>query len=125
MEDRTAAVAAEGPAESMNPKENEAAETAEEKEIRAWAEEYSRKNGWVLNPDAKVLATVIRGLARNEMKLGARYCPCRIRSGDPEKDKALVCPCVYHQGEVEKEGHCHCNLFFRKDTGKPATEVPD
>ena len=114
-----------GPAEGMNPKENEAAETAEEKEIRAWAEEYARKNGWILNPDAKVLVTVIRDLARNRKKFGERYCPCRIRSGDPEKDKALVCPCVYHQEEVEKEGHCHCNLFFWKDTGKPVTEVLD
>jgi len=94
-----------------------------EREIRVWAEEYARKNGWILNPDERVVAVVIRGLARNEMKLGARYCPCRIRSGDPEKDKALVCPCAYHQSEVGKEGHCHCNLFFRKDTGKPVTEA--
>jgi len=93
-----------------------------EREIRAWAEEYARKNGWILNPDERVVAVVIRGIARNEMKLGARYCPCRIRSGNPKKDKALVCPCAYHQGEVGKEGHCHCNLFFRKDTGKPVTE---
>jgi len=98
--------------------------TEREREIRAWAEEYARKNGWMLNPDEKVLATVIRGLARNEMKLGSRYCPCRIQSGDPEKEKALICPCVYHEREIGKEGHCHCILFFRKDSGKPVTEGP-
>ena len=107
----------------MNPMENEAVETAEEKEIRAWAEEYA-KNGLVLNPDAKVLATVIRGLARNRKKFGERYCPCRIRSGDKEKDRDIICPCIYHKEEIAGEGHCHCNLFFRKDTGKPVTEAP-
>ena len=94
-----------------------------EREIRAWSEEYARKNGLVLNPDDKVLATVIRGLARNRKKFGERYCPCRIRSGDPEKDRALVCPCVYHKDEIAGEGHCHCRLFYRKDAAKPPKEA--
>jgi len=40
-------------------------ETTEDDEMRAWAEEYAKKNGWVLNPDKKILDTVIRGLVRN------------------------------------------------------------
>lgn len=49
-----------------------------EEEIHAWAEEYARENGWVLNPDSTVLGPVIRGLARNEKRFGLRYCPCRL-----------------------------------------------
>ena len=45
-------------------------------------------------------------------KHGERYCPCRIRSGDTEKDRLIICPCAYHEDEIENEGHCHCNLFF-------------
>jgi ferredoxin-thioredoxin reductase catalytic chain len=83
-----------------------------EEEIYAWTHEYARKNGWALNPDDKQLRTVIRGLARNRIRHGEQYCPCRIRSGDPAEDKEIVCPCIYHEDEVHNDGHCHCNLFF-------------
>ncbi|MDD1720196.1 MAG: ferredoxin:thioredoxin reductase [Methanoregulaceae archaeon] len=88
-------------------------ETVEE-EILAWAKDFAEKNGYILNPDEKRLRTVIRGLARNQVKHGERYCPCRIRSGDQEKDRHIICPCVYHGKEIEEEGMCHCNLFFRR-----------
>jgi ferredoxin-thioredoxin reductase catalytic chain len=100
---------------------NGTAAMASEDEIRAWAQEYAQKNGWVLNPDTKILDTVIRGLARNEKKYGKRYCPCRLRSGDEEKDRTIVCPCVYHRDEIAKDGHCHCQLYYRKDTAAPVT----
>lgn len=85
-----------------------------EERILKEAEEYARKNGWKLNPDDHQLRTVIKGLARNTIRFSEQYCPCRIRSGDPEEDKKIVCPCVYHRDEVEKDGQCHCNLYFKK-----------
>ncbi|WP_321508703.1 ferredoxin-thioredoxin reductase catalytic domain-containing protein [uncultured Methanoregula sp.] len=89
--------------------------------MRTWAEEYARKNGWVLNPDKTVLDTVIRGLARNEQRFGKRYCPCRLRSGEEEKDKAIVCPCINHKDEIVKDGYCHCQLYYQKDAAEPVT----
>jgi ferredoxin-thioredoxin reductase catalytic chain len=86
-----------------------------EGEILAWAKEYAEKHGYELNPDEKRLRVVIKGLARNLIKHGARYCPCRIRTGDQEKDRVIICPCIYHEKEIEEEGMCHCNLFFRKN----------
>jgi len=97
--------------------------TTEEDAIRAWAEENAKKNGWVLNPDKKTLDTVIRGLARNEKKFGVRYCPCRLRSRDEEKDKAIICPCIWHRDEIAKDGHCHCMLYFRKDAARSVEET--
>ncbi len=85
-----------------------------EKEILEWARNYARKHRLLLNPDEKKLDVVIRGLARNERRFGARYCPCRLRSGDPEKDKDIICPCIYHEEELDREGHCHCNLYYRE-----------
>ncbi len=73
---------------------------------------YAEDHGWELNPDSRVLDLVIRGLVRNCKRFGKPYCPCRIRSGDPEKGQDIICPCIYHQDEVIKDGHCHCNLFF-------------
>jgi ferredoxin-thioredoxin reductase catalytic subunit len=98
--------------------QNEATETTNNSGILTDSEEYARKRGWVLNSDKKILSTVIRGLARNEKKFGERYCPCRLRSGDKEKDKANICPCIYHEAEIAKDGHCLCQLFFTKDTAE-------
>ncbi|WP_349238263.1 ferredoxin-thioredoxin reductase catalytic domain-containing protein [Methanoculleus sp. 7T] len=87
------------------------------KEIRVWAEEYAREHDLVLNPDERVRDAVIRGLARNQLRYGRRYCPCRIRRGVPEDDAKIACPCAYHQEEIASEGKCRCNLFFRKMRG--------
>jgi ferredoxin-thioredoxin reductase catalytic subunit len=94
-------------------------EEGSEKAILAWAEKYARDHGWILNPDQKKLDIVIRGLARNKKKFGEQYCPCRLRSGDKEKDALIICPCVYHRDEVEGEGSCHCSLYFLENPEKP------
>ncbi len=75
----------------------------------------------MLNSDKKVLDTVIRGLARNEKKFGERYCPCRLRSGDKKKDRAIICPCIYHKDEITKDGHCHCQFYYRMDAAELVT----
>jgi len=82
-------------------------------EIRKWAEKYAGDNGWEVNNEEKQLNAVIRGLARNTLKFGEQYCPCRIRSGDREKDKEIICPCIYHKDEIENDGNCHCRFFFK------------
>jgi ferredoxin-thioredoxin reductase catalytic chain len=93
------------------PDIDEAQERLEE-EIYVWAKDYAEEHGWSLNQIEKQLKAVIRGLARNYLRHGERYCPCRIRSGDPETDKEIICPCIYHEDELSMQGHCHCNLFF-------------
>jgi ferredoxin-thioredoxin reductase catalytic subunit len=85
-----------------------------EADMLKWAKAYAHKQGWSLNTDEKQLNTVIKGLVRNKTKFGHSYCPCRLRSGDEEKDTAIECPCIYHRDEVMKQGHCHCNLYFKE-----------
>ena len=92
-----------------------------EDEILVWADAYARQNGWVLNPDSTVLASVIRGLASNEKRFGVLYCPCRLRSGNVEKNRANICPWIYHRDEIERDDHCHCRLYYRKDATGPET----
>lgn len=83
-----------------------------EQKVREWAQTYATENGWILNPDEKQLTAVFKGLARNTERFGAAYCPCRIRSGDPETDKNIICPCIYHHDELDQAGHCTCNFFY-------------
>jgi ferredoxin-thioredoxin reductase catalytic subunit len=86
-----------------------------EEEMLKWAKAYAKKCGCTLNSNEKQLSTVIKGLVRNKEKFGRPYCPCRLRSGDEEKDRAIECPCVHHKEEIAHQGHCHCNLFFAKE----------
>ena len=88
-------------------------EEALERDLIAWVKAYAAEKGYALNTDERQFRAVIRGLVRNKLRHGEQYCPCRIRSGDPEKDRLIICPCAHQEGEIEAEGHCHCNLFFR------------
>lgn len=85
------------------------------RQIRGWAEKYASDNGYIINPEEKTVNIVIKGLARNKIKYGEQYCPCRIRTGDPEKDAKNVCPCIFHKDEIENDGICHCRLFADPD----------
>jgi ferredoxin-thioredoxin reductase catalytic subunit len=59
--------------------------------IRTWANRYAERKGLILNPDETELNTVLRGLTRNWVRFGSRYCPCRLRGGDPKGDKKIIC----------------------------------
>lgn len=80
------------------------------KEYEAHAEE----KGMLLNPNRKIVEAIARGLLMKELKLGKRYCPCRVTTGDEEKDKKMICPCIYHLQEVDEKGQCICRLFIKK-----------
>lgn len=86
-----------------------------EKEIRRAVEEYAAEHGYAINPDTKTADTIFRGLAKRQMKSGQPYCPCRIMSGDADKDKGIICPCEFHKDEIAKDGICHCRLLVSRD----------
>ena len=90
----------------------------DEKEISDLKEKskvYADSVGIQLNPDEQVVGGIVKALFKNKETKGDLYCPCRIVTGDKEKDKEIVCPCVYHRGEIELQGFCHCRLFVKKD----------
>ncbi len=75
--------------------------------------EYAEKNGFKLNPNREVVERLVKGMLENEKKHGARYCPCRRITGNPEEDKPKICPCQWHREEIERDGHCLCGLFVK------------
>lgn len=99
----------------MTGKSKKADEEAIQKSIREWAAEYAASKDWHLNPNDKQLDAVLKGLARNTVRLGERYCPCRMRTGDEETDREIICPCIFHEDELANDGNCHCRLFFRDE----------
>jgi ferredoxin-thioredoxin reductase catalytic chain len=68
---------------------------------------FSRDKEWVLD--------ILRGLLTNKERYGYMSCPCRLASGDREKDKDIICPCVYRAPDVEEYGSCYCNLYVSKE----------
>ena len=87
-----------------------------EKEVEKLIEEYkeyAEKNGILLNPDKIFVENLVKRLLENEKKYGKRYCPCRLVSGDAEKDKDKICPCKWSNEEISQQGHCLCNLFVK------------
>ena len=75
------------------------------------AERYAERAGFALQPDRAQRDYVLQGLARNLVKYGKAYCPCREVTGDPQKDRVNICPCRTHRAEIEQAGQCECGLF--------------
>lgn len=79
--------------------------------MRKMALKYISRSSYILNPDEETINTIFEGLAKNKIKYGFAYCPCRLVSGNKEEDRKNICPCIYHKDEIAADGHCHCYLF--------------
>jgi ferredoxin-thioredoxin reductase catalytic chain len=82
--------------------------------LRIW-EDFARQSGLSLNEDREMVETLAKGVLENQKSHGLRYCPCRITTGDFEKDLRLVCPCNFTAQKTWKErGECWCGLFVKR-----------
>jgi len=84
--------------------------------------------GYYFNKDKNKVFELLEALVVNKERYGYMSCPCRLSSGDRERDKDIVCPCVYRAPDVEEYGSCYCNLYVSGDwnEGKiPHTYVPE
>lgn len=88
--------------------------------IQAWEDYVSRHNQGnsdsriKLNPDRSRVEMLADGVLSNEKERGFRFCPCRMTTGEREKDLKLICPCDFKSQRTWKEkGECWCSLFVR------------
>lgn len=86
----------------------DAIEIASIEEVIGFYEYYAKENGLKLNPNRKIVESIVKSLMNRH-----GYCPCRIITEDKEENKKIICPCFYHKDEIKKDGHCHCNLFVK------------
>jgi ferredoxin-thioredoxin reductase catalytic chain len=75
----------------------------------AEVDQIAKTKGWRLNPDQKQVVGLVKAENTLQIKFGEYYCPCKIKR-IPEK----VCPCKDSPKEIEKDGHCHCQMFYKK-----------
>ena len=67
--------------------------------------------GYFFNNDTAAVRDLLSGLLVNKERYGYMSCPCRLSSGEREKDKDIICPCVYREPDVKEYGSCYCNLY--------------
>ena len=84
--------------------------------------------GYFFNTDKNMTLELLGGLLVNKDRYGYMSCPCRLASGDYEKDKDIICPCLYREPDVKKYGSCYCNLYVSREWNKgdlPHEYVPE
>jgi len=82
--------------------------------VERMAARYVERSPFCLNPDKVVVESIIAGLAKNKMKYGYAYCPCREVKGILKIDRNNICPCQTHKEEIATQGTCECGLFVSK-----------
>ncbi len=84
--------------------------------------------GYFFNRDKEAVFELLDGLLVNKERYGFMSCPCRLASGDYEKDKDIICPCVYREPDVKEYGSCYCGLYVSTDWNEgniPHMYVPE
>lgn len=84
--------------------------------------------GYFFNKDKNMVLQLLEGLLINKNRYGYMSCPCRLASGDREKDKDIICPCVYREPDVKEYGSCYCGLYVSKEWNEgliPHVYVPE
>jgi ferredoxin-thioredoxin reductase catalytic chain len=84
--------------------------------------------GYYFSDDSERVAELMQALLSNKERYGYMVCPCRLSSGEKEKDRDIICPCVYRTEDVAEFGSCYCNLYVSRDwlEGKiPREYVPE
>lgn len=84
--------------------------------------------GYYFNVDREWTFGLLEALLVNKRRYGYMGCPCRLASGDREKDKDIICPCVYRGPDVEAFGSCYCSLYVSKawnEGSLPHRSVPE
>jgi len=84
--------------------------------------------GYFFNRDKEYVTQLLEALLTNKDRYGYMACPCRLASGDREKDKNIICPCVYRESDVKEYGSCYCNLYVSREWNEdkiPHAYVPE
>lgn len=78
-------------------------------------------SGYFLNPDLDFVMELMEGLLVNKERYGYLACPCRLSTGERDKDKDIICPCDYRDPDLIDYDACYCGLYMSKkasDEGK-------
>jgi ferredoxin-thioredoxin reductase catalytic subunit len=84
--------------------------------------------GYNVNDDVEFVENLLENIDLNIKRYGYGACPCRLASGDKNRDLDLICPCDYRDSDLNDYGACFCALYVTKDVleGKrKLSSIPD
>ena len=84
--------------------------------------------GYFFNKDMERTSEILEGLLTNRERYGYMCCPCRLATGNRDRDSDIMCPCAYRWADVEEYGSCYCNLYVSKAWNEgqiPHAHVPE
>lgn len=84
--------------------------------------------GYYFNQDQERVMELMEALLVNKERYGYMCCPCRLASGDRDKDKDIICPCQYREADLAEYGSCYCNLYVTPEWNRgeiPHQYVPE
>jgi len=81
--------------------------------------------GFFFNNNSGLVNDLLNSLLINKERYGYMSCPCRLATGEREKDKDIICPCEYRDEDVREFGSCYCALYVYKEwnEGKVKADV--
>ena len=77
--------------------------------------EIQREEGVFSDPDTAFAKNLVKSLLENQERYGYWACPCRLASGNREKDRDIICPCDYMKLDVQEFGACYCALYVSEE----------
>lgn len=86
-------------------------------------QKFSEKKGYFLNPDKAFVKNLVKSLLLNQERYGYWACPCRLASGNREKDRDIICPCDYMKLDVQEFGACYCALYVSEEVTQGEMEA--
>jgi ferredoxin-thioredoxin reductase catalytic subunit len=79
--------------------------------------------GFYFSKDSSVVNDLLNSLLINKERYGYMACPCRLATGEREKDKDIICPCEYRGPDVREYGSCYCALYVSKEWNEGKMEA--
>jgi len=95
----------------VNERNQSHRKTDREATIEKMIETVASRNGWMVQPDARLRERLVRTLVLNSHSHGRPFCPCKSHVPiDTSSDE--VCPCKEAHEEIATRGRCDCGLFI-------------
>ena len=84
-------------------------------QLQEMLKKVQEPRGYYFSDDTERVMDLMNALLANKDRYGYMVCPCRLASGDREKDRDIICPCVYRTEDVVEFGSCYCNLYVSRE----------
>ncbi len=85
-------------------------------DLKTFMTPYVERLGYKFNTDEAFVTETLEAEIGILDETGDIYCPCRLRTGDPKQDAAIVCPCIaVNVEQFAAMRKCWCGLFIRTD----------